>query len=114
MARHCAECEFIVVDVNEKRIEEWNSDHLPIYEPGLHELIQQVRGRNLFFSTDVKGAIARADVVFVSVNTSTKEYGLDAGTAYDLTAVEVVSRTIASVEGGEKIVVEKSSACHHC
>jgi UDPglucose 6-dehydrogenase len=109
MARHCAECEFIVVDVNEKRIEEWNSDHLPIYEPGLHELIQQVRGRNLFFSTDVKGAIARADVVFVSVNTSTKEYGLDAGTAYDLTAVEVVSRTIASVEGGEKIVVEKST-----
>eukprot|EP00009_Paramoeba_aestuarina_P007376 CAMPEP_0201520572 /NCGR_PEP_ID=MMETSP0161_2-20130828/11906_1 /ASSEMBLY_ACC=CAM_ASM_000251 /TAXON_ID=180227 /ORGANISM="Neoparamoeba aestuarina, Strain SoJaBio B1-5/56/2" /LENGTH=438 /DNA_ID=CAMNT_0047918989 /DNA_START=132 /DNA_END=1448 /DNA_ORIENTATION=+ len=109
LAKHCAEVEFHVVDINEQRIKEWNSDVLPIYEPGLDTLIKQVRGRNLFFSTNVKECIAKGDIVFVSVNTSTKEYGLDAGTAYDLTAVEIVAREIAAVEGGNKIVVEKST-----
>jgi UDPglucose 6-dehydrogenase len=109
MAKHCAEVDFHVVDINKQRIEEWNSETLPIYEPGLDTLIKQVRGRNLFFSTDVKGCIAKGDIIFVSVNTSTKEYGLDAGTAYDLTAVEIVAREIAAVEGGNKIVVEKST-----
>eukprot|EP00008_Paramoeba_atlantica_P006100 CAMPEP_0201487548 /NCGR_PEP_ID=MMETSP0151_2-20130828/13852_1 /ASSEMBLY_ACC=CAM_ASM_000257 /TAXON_ID=200890 /ORGANISM="Paramoeba atlantica, Strain 621/1 / CCAP 1560/9" /LENGTH=433 /DNA_ID=CAMNT_0047872613 /DNA_START=186 /DNA_END=1487 /DNA_ORIENTATION=- len=109
MAKHCPEINFHVVDINEKRINEWNSEILPIYEPGLDEMVKQVRGRNLFFSTNVKEAIAKGDIIFVSVNTSTKEYGLDAGTAYDLTAVEAVARTIASIDSGPKIIVEKST-----
>jgi UDP-glucose 6-dehydrogenase len=65
-----------VVDINSARIAAWNSDELPIYEPGLDEVVRQCRGKNLFFSTDVAGAIKAADLIFVSVNTPTKQYGL--------------------------------------
>eukprot|EP00211_Chloroparvula_japonica_P002065 CAMPEP_0119123264 /NCGR_PEP_ID=MMETSP1310-20130426/3261_1 /TAXON_ID=464262 /ORGANISM="Genus nov. species nov., Strain RCC2339" /LENGTH=430 /DNA_ID=CAMNT_0007113049 /DNA_START=130 /DNA_END=1422 /DNA_ORIENTATION=- len=109
MARFCPDVKFTVVDINQARIDAWNSDKLPIYEPGLHELVMQIRNRNLFFSTDVVGAIKESQIIFVCVNTSTKTYGLDAGAAYDLTAVEVVARTIAEVDAGQKIVVEKST-----
>ena len=73
----------------------WNSDELPIYEPGLDEVVRQVRGRNLFFSTDVRGAIPAADIIFVAVNTPTKTYGIGAGRAADLRYIESVARTIA-------------------
>lgn len=73
-----------VVDLNEKRIAAWNSDDLPIYEPGLDEIVKQCRGTNLFFSTDVKTAIREADLIFVSVNTPTKSYGLGKGCAADV------------------------------
>ena len=98
-----------VVDLNEKRIAAWNSDTLPIYEPGLDEIVRTARGRNLFFSTDVKAGIAAADIVFVSVNTPTKTYGLGAGRAADLRYVESVARTIAEVATTPKIIVEKST-----
>lgn len=98
-----------VVDLNEKRIAAWNSDTLPVYEPGLDEVVRASRGRNLFFSTDVKGAIAAADIIFVSVNTPTKTYGVGAGRAADLRYIESVARTIAEVAVTPKIIVEKST-----
>jgi len=98
-----------VVDMNAARIAEWNSDALPVYEPGLDEVVRQTRGRNLFFSTDVTGAIQEADIIFVAVGTPTKAYGLGAGRAADLRYVEAVARTIAAVATGDKIIVEKST-----
>ena len=73
-----------VVDINQQRIDAWNSDQLPIYEPGLDEVVREARGRNLFFSTDVEQGIADADIIFVSVNTPTKTFGHGAGCAADL------------------------------
>jgi len=98
-----------VVDMNAARIAAWNSDTLPIYEPGLDDVVKQARGRNLFFSTDVKGTIAAADIIFVSVNTPTKTYGVGAGRAADLRYIESVARTIAEVATTPKIIVEKST-----
>ena len=98
-----------VVDMNATRIAAWNSDTLPIYEPGLDAVVKEARGRNLFFSTDVKGAIAAADIIFVSVNTPTKTYGVGAGRAADLRYIESVARTIAEVSTTPKIIVEKST-----
>jgi UDPglucose 6-dehydrogenase len=98
-----------VVDMNATRIAAWNSDTLPIYEPGLEEVVKQRRGKNLHFSTDVHGAIKAADIIFVAVNTPTKTYGVGAGRAADLRFIESVARTIAEVADGSKIIVEKST-----
>jgi UDPglucose 6-dehydrogenase len=98
-----------VVDMNAARIAAWNSDKLPIYEPGLDEVVRQARGRNLHFSTDVRGAIDGADIIFVAVNTPTKTYGVGAGRAADLKYIESVARTIAEVATKPKIIVEKST-----
>ncbi len=98
-----------VVDINEDRIAAWNSGELPIYEPGLDEVVRECRGRNLFFSTDVDTGIREADMIFVSVNTPTKTYGIGAGQAADLRFVELCARRIAKAADGPKIVVEKST-----
>jgi UDPglucose 6-dehydrogenase len=98
-----------VVDMNAARIAAWNSDTLPIYEPGLDEVVKEARGRNLFFSTEVKKTIAEADIIFVSVNTPTKTYGVGVGRAADLRYIESVARTIAEVSTTSKIIVEKST-----
>lgn len=98
-----------VVDMNAARIAAWNSDTLPIYEPGLDEVVKQTRGKNLIFSTDVHGAIKAADIIFVAVNTPTKTYGVGAGRAADLRFIESVARTIAEHANGPKIIVEKST-----
>jgi UDPglucose 6-dehydrogenase len=98
-----------VVDVNKERIAAWNSDTLPIYEPGLDEIVKSVRGKNLFFSTDVDQGIRDADVIFISVNTPTKTYGMGAGMAADLKYVELCARKIAEIAKTDKIVVEKST-----
>jgi UDPglucose 6-dehydrogenase len=98
-----------VVDMNEARIASWNSKDLPIYEPGLLDVVLQCRGRNLFFSTEVKNAIREADIIFVAVNTPTKTYGIGAGRAADLRFIESVARTIAEVAETPKIIVEKST-----
>jgi len=95
--------------MNSARIAEWNSDTLPIYEPGLDAVVKQVRGKNLFFSTDVKACIKKADIIFVAVNTPTKMYGVGAGRAADLRYIESVARTIAEVADTDKIIVEKST-----
>ena len=101
--------EVTVVDMNAARIAAWNSDTLPIYEPGLDEVVKQRRGKNLHFSTDVNGTIKAADIIFVAVNTPTKSYGVGAGRAADLRFIESVARTIAAVSDGSKIIVEKST-----
>lgn len=98
-----------VVDMNAARIAAWGSDVLPVYEPGLDVIVRECRGRNLFFSTDVAGAINAADIIFVAVNTPTKTYGVGAGRAADLRYIESVARTIADVATSPKIIVEKST-----
>ncbi|KAG5227006.1 UDP-glucose dehydrogenase [Salix suchowensis] len=109
IALKCSDIEVVVVDISEPRIAAWNSDQLPIYEPGLDDVVKQCRGKNLFFSTDVEKHVAEADIVFVSVNTPTKTQGLGAGKAADLTYWESAARTIADVSKSDKIVVEKST-----
>ncbi|MCG8582592.1 MAG: UDP-glucose 6-dehydrogenase [Bacteroidales bacterium] len=101
-----------VVDINKQRIEAWNGDdldQLPVYEPGLPEVIAEARGRNLFFSTEVNKAIEEAEMIFISVNTPTKTYGIGKGQAADLKFVELCARQIADVAKSDKIVVEKST-----
>ncbi|MCC5789212.1 MAG: UDP-glucose 6-dehydrogenase [Opitutales bacterium] len=98
-----------VVDINADRIAAWKSDKLPIFEPGLQQVVEGCRDKNLFFSTDVDAGIQEADVIFVSVNTPTKTYGIGAGKAADLRYVELCARRIAEVANGPKIVVEKST-----
>jgi UDPglucose 6-dehydrogenase len=101
-----------VVDLNQQRIEAWNSDdfdQLPIYEPGLKEVVKEARGRNLFFSTDVEKAIEESQIIFMAVNTPTKTYGEGKGFAADLTFVEKCARQIAAVSSTDKIVIEKST-----
>ena len=109
IAHKCASHTVTVVDINEKRIAEWNSDVLPIYEPGLDEIVRAARGKNLFFSTEVDVGIREADMIFISVNTPTKTYGVGAGRAADLRFIEKCARKIAEVCDGDKIIVEKST-----
>ena len=109
IANKCPDIRIDVVDINEQRIAEWNSEKLPIYEPGLSDLVAEARGRNLFFSTETERAIREADIIFISVNTPTKTYGQGAHRAADLRYVESVSRTIAENAEEPKIVVEKST-----
>lgn len=112
IAQKCPDIKVTVVDISRERIAEWNDsnlDNLPIYEPGLKEVVAEARGRNLFFSTDVEGAIREADMIFISVNTPTKTYGVGKGMAADLKYVELCARQIANVATGNKIVVEKST-----
>ncbi|WVF68339.1 hypothetical protein IAT40_003104 [Kwoniella sp. CBS 6097] len=98
-----------IVDLNQARIDAWNSDNLPIYEPGLDEVVKSARGKNLFFSTDVDKGILEADLIFVSVNTPTKKSGIGAGFAADLKFLQLATRRIAEVATSSKIVVEKST-----
>lgn len=112
IAQKCPEIDVTVVDINDQRISDWNDrnlDKLPIYEPGLKEVVKEARGRNLFFSTDVDTAIEAADMIFISVNTPTKTYGKGKGQAADLKYVELCARQIARVATSDKIVVEKST-----
>jgi nucleotide sugar dehydrogenase len=109
IALKAPDIEVRVVDMNSARIAAWNSDQLPIYEPGLDDVVRQARGRNLHFSTDVRGAISESDIIFVAVNTPTKTYGVGSGRAADLRFIESVARTIAEVATTPKIIVEKST-----
>lgn len=109
IALKCPEIEVVVVDISVSRINAWNSDRLPIFEPGLEEVVRHCRGKNLFFSSDVEKHVAEAEIVFVSVNTPTKTRGLGAGKAADLTYWESAARMIADVSKSDKIVVEKST-----
>ncbi|MDG3581740.1 nucleotide sugar dehydrogenase [Galbibacter pacificus] len=112
IAYKCPGIEVTVVDINEKRIDAWNDknlDNLPVYEPGLKEIVAETRGKNLFFSTQIDKAIDEADMIFISVNTPTKTYGKGKGQAADLKYIELCARNIAKVAKTDKIVVEKST-----
>lgn len=109
IAMKCPHYNVVVADLNEARIAAWQTDALPIYEPGLLEVVQAARGRNLFFTTDIAGAIRAAEIIFVSVNTPTKNFGEGAGRAADLQYWEKVAREILRESKRDKIVVEKST-----
>ena len=109
IADKCPHIQVTVVDINQARIDAWNSDSLPIYEPGLDDVVKRARGRNLFFSTDVASAIKDADIIFVSVNTPTKTFGQGAGKASDLQYWEKTARQILEISQSNKIIVEKST-----
>jgi UDPglucose 6-dehydrogenase len=112
IAQKCPHIKVTVVDLNEDRIAAWNDkdvNNIPIYEPGLNEIVANTRGKNLFFSTDVDSAIEEADLIFISVNTPTKTYGTGKGMAADLKHIELCARQIAKVAKTDKIIVEKST-----
>jgi UDPglucose 6-dehydrogenase len=112
IAQKCPHIKVTVVDLNEDRIAKWNDsnlDNIPVYEPGLGEIVGQSRGKNLFFSTEVDKAIDEAQLIFISVNTPTKTYGSGKGMAADLKYIELCARQIARVSKQDKIVVEKST-----
>ena len=112
LADNNANLRITVVDTNKEKIDLWNSSnlkYLPIYEPGLKEIILKNRDKNLFFSTDISSSIESADMVFISVNTPTKEKGFGAGFASDLKYVESSTREVAKYSRGHTIVVEKST-----
>src|SRR5690606_19699233 len=112
IAYKCPDIKVTVVDVNESRIKAWNDEdisNIPIYEPGLEDIVAEARGRNLFFSTEVDKAIDEAQLIFISVNTPTKTYGSGKGMAADLKFIELCARQIARVAKDDKIVVEKST-----
>ena len=101
-----------VVDINENRIAAWNSnnfDELPIYEPGLSDVVKETRGRNLFFSTDIKKYIEESEMIFISVNTPTKTSGEGKGFAADLKYIKLCADQIADISKTDKIIVEKST-----
>ena len=99
----------VVADISQARIDAWNSDNLPVYEPGLKEIVLERRGKNLFFTTDIAGAIRDCDTIFVCVNTPTKTEGEGAGYATDLRYWEAAARTIAQEANGDKVIIEKST-----
>lgn len=109
IADRCPDYRVTVVDVNPDRISSWNSDSLPIYEPGLDDLVKRSRGRNLFFSTDIEKSIEENDIIFVSVNTPTKTFGEGSGMAADLQYWERTARQILDKAKTSKIVIEKST-----
>jgi len=109
IAKKCPQYQVKIVDINDARINAWNSDNLPVYEPGLKEVVESVRGKNLFFGTDIDASIKDADIIFVSVNTPTKTFGFGSGKASDLQYIEKTARSILAASNSHKIVVEKST-----
>ena len=109
IAEKCPDYRVEIVDINQKRIDQWNSDDLPIYEPGLDEIVFRNRGKNLFFSTDVERAIRDSGIIFVCVNTPTKTFGTGAGFASDVQYLELTARKILECSTSDKIVIEKST-----
>ena len=112
IALKCPHLKVTVVDKNEERINAWNSidlEDLPIYEPGLAEVVEKTRNKNLFFTTEVEKAIDAAEMIFIAVNTPTKSYGKGKGRAADLQYIELCARQIAAVASEDKIIVEKST-----
>jgi UDPglucose 6-dehydrogenase len=109
IASNCPKIRVCVVDLSQKQIDAWNSPDLPIYEPGLLEVVDKCRGKNLFFSTDIDAEIKKADIIFISVNTPTKTMGIGAGRAANVKNCELCARKIAEVSESDKIIVEKST-----
>ena len=109
IAARCPQYKVTVVDINEEKIKAWESDELPIFEPGLLEVVKEARGRNLFFSTELENNIKESEIIFVSVNTPTKTFGEGAGKSADLQYWEKCARDIRSAAESDKIIVEKST-----
>ena len=109
IAKHCPGITVTALDIDENRIKNWNKGVMPFYEPGLKELITECKGKNLFFSTDIKAGIQKAELIFICVNTPTREYGLGKGVGSDMRYFESAARSIAAAAESDKIVIEKST-----
>eukprot|EP00727_Mastigamoeba_balamuthi_P011351 m51a1_g6839 putative uridine diphosphate glucose dehydrogenase (469) ;mRNA; f:67760-69797 len=109
LAEHNPDVATIVIDRDQKRVEAWNSDELPLYEPGLAPLVAQYRGKNLAFTCDAAAAIQQSDIIFICVNTPTKGFGNFGQEGYDLGYYEAAARDIAKYSTGPKVIVEKST-----
>lgn len=109
IAAKCPQYKVTIVDINEQKIKAWGTDNLPIYEPGLLDVVRTARGRNLFFSTEIEQNIQEAEIIFVSVNTPTKTFGEGAGKSADLQYWEKTARNILKASNSDKIIVEKST-----
>ena len=111
IALKCPNINVTVVDANQEKIKAWNGpfEKLPVYEPGLSDVIKETRERNLFFSEDIKGNIEKSEMIFMAVNTPTKTNGEGAGMAADLRYVEACAKDIAKYSKSDKIVIEKST-----
>lgn len=109
IASKCPEITINVVDVDVIKIKKWNSNNLPVYEPGLKEIVSEFRGKNLFFSTDVENGIRNAEMIFIAVGTPTKNFGKGKGQAADLKYVELCARSISKYANSDKIIIEKST-----
>src|SRR6056300_1102895 len=111
IALKCPHLNVTVVDANPDKIKAWNGplEQLPVYEPGLAEVVKEARGRNLFFSDDIPGNIEKAEMIFMAVNTPTKTEGEGAGMAADLKYIEACARDIAKYSKSDKIIIEKST-----
>ncbi len=109
IAAKCPQYSVTIVDINPERIAAWQTDALPIFEPGLLEVVKKARGKNLFFSTEIEENIKKADIIFVSVNTPTKTFGEGAGKTADLQYWEKTARDILRWSESDKIIVEKST-----
>jgi len=109
IAHKCPQYRVTIVDINPERIAQWNSDNLPIYEPGLDKVVKEARGKNLFFSTEIEKGIRESEIIFVSVNTPTKTFGAGAGMAADLQYWDKTARQIREHSASHKIIVEKST-----
>jgi UDPglucose 6-dehydrogenase len=107
IAYKCPQYKVTVVDINHEKIKQWNSDELPVYEPGLDEIVKAVRGKNLFFDTNIDKGIRESEIIFVGVNTPTKTFGAGAGMAAALQYWEKTARQIREAADSPKIVVEK-------
>ncbi len=109
IALKCPQYRIEVVDINEEKIQQWNSNNIPIFEIGLDKIVKETRGKNLFFSTNIEKGIRQADIIFVSVNTPTKTFGEGAGMASDLQYWEKTAHEIVENAHSDKIIVEKST-----
>ena len=111
IALKCPHIKVTVVDANPEKIKAWNGplEELPVYEPGLSDVVKEARGRNLFFSEDIASNIEKSEMIFMAVNTPTKTEGEGAGMAADLRYVEVCAKDIAKYSKSDKIVIEKST-----
>lgn len=109
IAYKCPQYKVTVVDINPDRIAQWNSEDLPIYEPGLDEIVKAAREKNLFFSTEIESGIRESEIIFVSVNTPVKDFGAGAGMAADLQYWEKTARQIKNYSQSHKVIVEKST-----
>ena len=114
IAYHCPKIKITIVDKNSKKIKQWNgsTNNLPVKEPGLDKIVEKVRNRNLFFSSDIKKNIEESQMIFIAVNTPTAESGPAKGMGADLTNVIQTAKEIAKYSKTPKIIVEKLSLIH--
>ena len=109
IALKCPDIKVTVVDADPDKIQMWNSDSLPVYEPGLYDIVKKTRNKNLFFSDNINKSIRDSEMIFIAVNTPTKTSGPGKGMQADISNVVKCAKKIAAVAESDKIVIEKST-----